>query len=448
MTKFLNTRILLSGATILAAAVVIVGATLAFFSDVETSEANAFTAGDVQIGIGTLTHTYNGVEGDEPVFGQNGFSFALTDLKPLDEGSVSYALSNESNDALVCAMVNEDENTENARNDSEIEAGDITGGDPGVGNGELQNFMSFDFGDETGALSEIDGDWFEVGQVLSGATGNFAIGYCFGEYSGDDCIANTEGEVNTAQTDGMTADITFQAVQLRNNPDFSCADLNGGGGDGETVVNQEDLETVSLATALTNGSWFFYNDSNDTIMSIDQFSGDGGENRMEEVAGVEGAKMVLHDATARYNIATYRYNDVKLADINVLSYSIYDGSVSGEMPYLHFNVDFNNTDTWQSRLVMVPSGVPVNTWTTVDAIDGGNALWTYSGANWPAGDVDASEPGTNPRTWDEILANYPDAETRSTDSFLGVRVGHPGPDGEIGYVDWINFNGEVSNFDN
>lgn len=445
MTKILNTRILLSGATILAAAAVIIGATFAFFSDVETSEANAFTAGDVQVAIGSLTHTYNGVEGDEPTFTPVGFSFALTDLKPLDDGSVSYVLSNEANDATVCAMVEESGNTENGRNDSEIDAGDANGGNPGPGEGELQNFMSFNFGGDSGLLSEIDGEWFEVGDVPSGGSDDFAIGYCFGEYSGVDCVANSTGEVNTAQTDGMTADISFYAVQTRNNPDFDCASLNE---QEPLAVSEEDLETVSLLDAKAEGSWFFYNDTNDTIMTIDQFGGDGGENHMDEVAGTDGAKMLLHDALSRYNIATYKYSDVKLADINQLSYRIYDGSASSETPYLHFNVDFNNSDTWQNRLVMVPSGVTAETWTTVDALDGGSAMWTYSGANWPVGLVDPSEPGTNPRTWDEILANYPDAETRSTDSFLGVRVGHPGPDGEIGYVDWINFNGEVSDFVN
>lgn len=444
--KFLNTRILLSGAMILAAAVVIVGATFAFFSDVEKSEANAFTAGDVQVAISSLVHTYTGggEAGNQPTFTPNGFSFALSDLKPLDSGEVSYVLSNQANDAQVCAMVEEAGNTENGRNTSEEDAGDTNGANPGTGEGELQNFLSFDFNGDSGNLGDIDGEWFNVGAVPSPGSASFAIGYCFGDYVGGNCVANADGDVNTAQTDGVTADISFYAVQTRNNEPFDCATLN------EEVVTEEDLETTSKAAAATNDKWFFYNDFDDTIMTIDQFSAQGGENHMEAVAGVGAAKMVLHDVLARYNIATYRYNDIKLADINVLSYRIYDGSASSETPYLHFNVDFNNSDTWQKRLVMVPSGVAANTWTTVDAIDGGSAMWTYSDTFWPAGLVDNSgtTPGTTPRSWNDIIANYPNAETRSTDSFFGVRVGHPGPDGEIGYVDWINFNGEVTNFDN
>jgi len=443
MTKFLNTRILLSAATILAAAVVIVGATFAFFSDVETSEANAFTAGDVQVAIQSLAHTYGGNQGDAPTYTPNGISFALTDLKPLDIGEVSYELQNNSNDAQVCAMVEETGNAENGRNDSEIAAGDLNGGTPGPGEGELQNFMSFKFGSSTGLLSAIEGEWFNVGAVPSPSSANFAIGYCFGEYSGVNCIANSTGDVNTAQTDGMTADISFYAVQTRNNETFDCATLN------EVEVTQADLVENPTELLASPDSWLFYNDTNDTIMTIDQFNGDGGQNRMEDVAGAGAAKMVLHEALARYNIATYKYKDVKLADIDVLSYRIYDGSVSGETPYLHFNVDFNNSDTWQRRLVMVPTGIVANTWTEVDAIDNGDAMWTYSGPTWPVGLVDGTgtTPGTTARSWDDVLANYPNAETRSTDSFFGVRVGHPGPDGETGYVDWINFNGEVTDFE-
>jgi hypothetical protein len=216
------------------------------------------------------------------------------------------------------------------------------------------------------------------------------------------------------------------------------------------IVNSQDL-ALSLQDVVNDSSkWLFYNDSNDTVMTINQFSGSGGVNDIVTgPAGVGSAQMTLHDATGRYNIATYKYKDVKLSDIGSLRYRIYDDSASSETPFLHFNVDFANNDTWQRRLVMVPVGVAVDTWTTVDAINGGNAVWTYSGATWPAG---VGEPGTTPgttgKTWSQILTTYPNAETRSTDSFLGVRVGHPGPAGENSYVDWVEFDGELTNFEN
>jgi hypothetical protein len=134
---------------------------------------------------------------------------------------------------------------------------------------------------------------------------------------------------------------------------------------------------------------------------------------------------------------------VKLSDISSLQYRVYDATSDGDTPYLHFNVSFDGNDTWQSRLVYVPSSLPVGAWTTVDAIQGGAAVWTYSGATWP---LPLGGAGTTPHTWAQILAAYPNIKTRVTDSFLGVRVGQPGPTGATGYVDWIDFDGETNDF--
>lgn len=70
MNNIINTKILLSGATIVAAAALIIGATYAFFSDTETSENNVFVAGALDLKIDSEAH-YNGLvcrDGDgEPV---------------------------------------------------------------------------------------------------------------------------------------------------------------------------------------------------------------------------------------------------------------------------------------------------------------------------------------------------------------------------------------------
>ena len=120
-------------------------------------------------------------------------------------------------------------------------------------------------------------------------------------------------------------------------------------------------------------------------MTIDQYSAAGGENHMDSVEEVGLAKMVLDtNPNPRYNIATYRYHDIKLADISALKYRVYDASVSSEVPYLNFNVSFDGNDTWQKRLVHLPGAagnpsISPNTWTTVNAIDSGNAMWYWSG---------------------------------------------------------------------
>jgi hypothetical protein len=113
---------------------------------------------------------------------------------------------------------------------------------------------------------------------------------------------------------------------------------------------------------------------------------------------------------------------------------------------LNFNIDFDGSDTWQRRLVQIPDSVPANTWVEVDALAD---TWTLSGGNWPVG-VNTVAPfsGATPRSWNDILADYPNAALRTTDSFFGIRVGHPGPIGEESYVDWVEFDGVKYDFTN
>ena len=60
MLHIINTKILLSAAVILASAAVIAGATFAFFSDTETSTANTFAAGELDLKVDSESH-YNGL---------------------------------------------------------------------------------------------------------------------------------------------------------------------------------------------------------------------------------------------------------------------------------------------------------------------------------------------------------------------------------------------------
>jgi len=441
MTGILNARIVASIAMLVFVGAAIAASTGAFFSDTETSTGNTFTAGDVDITISDLSHNYlgDGIFPDQPTYSESGISFALGDLKPLDEGTITYTLGNGTNDAYLCAAVVETGNNENTRLEPETSAGDTT---DGAGNGELGQFLSFMFGSTT---TTLNGAWQSLGVISASGSTSTSIGYCFGTYVAGVCTPNASPTINQAQTDSVTADVQFYAVQTRNNPNFTCASLppaSGGNGPSTSVVSDENLFFGSAVDARSSTAWLFYNDTNDTVMSLNQFSGGGGINDI--VAGpdsVGAAQMQLDDASSRYNIATFKYKNVKLSDIGSLNYRIYDDSASAQTPYLHFNVDFNNSDTWQNRLVQVPTGVVVDTWTTVNALAGS---WTYSGATWPA---PINQPGTTPKTWAEILAAYPNAETRSTDSFLGVRVGHPGPDGENSYVDWIEFDGETTDFE-
>lgn len=186
-------------------------------------------------------------------------------------------------------------------------------------------------------------------------------------------------------------------------------------------------------------NWFFYNDETDTIdNSLGSFV-NGPATPPEGVGSVQ----ISVSGTQRRNLATYQFSGTPLADITTLAFSTYNpsagnGGSANRSGYLQFNVDFNGSDTWQRRLVYVPSQngvVQQNTWQEWDAIDGGNALWGYSGATWPV----TGEPGTTLKTWNQILTDYPGARIRVTDSFVGVRVGEPYADGYTENIDAFKF---------
>ena len=507
------TRILAALAVILFVGTIVASGTGAFFSDTETSTGNTFSAGDIDLQIDNESYVTNadGVLVASPNNSwamsnlTNQLFFSFEDVKPGDIGEDTISIHAGSNNAWACMAADMTATPENTLVDPESDAGDLG---PALGdNGELQNFLNFSFwnddGDNvletgetiitalTGPASGIfNGNWLPIADtstgsssaIIGGTTRYVGKAWCFGTLTptpvaqgastsplvrGTGFTCDGSGNNNIAQTDGITVDVSFQAVQTRNNAQFLCSSLPpfvGVGGtttppvdDGE--VNQIDLATSTADVIANPSAWFFYNDTNDTIMTIDQFTANNGQNHMELVAGEEGAKMVLHDAggpaNPRYNIATAQYGNVLLSTVGPLTYRVYDDSASAETPYLHFNVDFFNTGSFQSRLVMVPTvaagnlGVPTDTWTTVDAINGGTAMWTYSGAFWPAGGSElGTTPGTTGKTWASILADYPLAETlASPASFLGVRVGHPGPLGETSFVSFINFDGNISNFE-
>ncbi len=214
------------------------------------------------------------------------------------------------------------------------------------------------------------------------------------------------------------------------------------------VVTSNDLENSQVA-AFSNGKWFFYNDENDTV---DNSLGTFVVGPSTPPAG-NGSVQISVTGTQRRNIATYRFKGTVLSDITTLKFSTYNpsagnGGSANRSGYLHFNVDFNGSDTWQRRLVFVPSQngtVVQNSWQEWDAINGGNAKWLYSGATWPV----TGEPGTTSKTWNQILTDYPGVRMRVSDPFVGVRVGEPYSDGYTENVDAFKFatTGDTTVFD-
>ncbi len=209
--------------------------------------------------------------------------------------------------------------------------------------------------------------------------------------------------------------------------------------DTTTVVLPGDM-AVDFADVIANPTkWLFYNDESDTL---DNTLGTFVNGPATPPAG-DGSIQISVTGTQRRNLATYQFSGTALSDISELKFSTYNpsagngGSVN-RSGYLHFNVDFNGTDTWQRRLVYVPSvngAVVQNSWQEWDAVDGGNAKWSYSGPTWPV----TGEPGTTTKTWSQILTDYSGVRIRVTDSFLGIRVGEPYADGYTENVDLVKF---------
>lgn len=206
-----------------------------------------------------------------------------------------------------------------------------------------------------------------------------------------------------------------------------------------TVVTPDKMATNLADVANKPTSWFFYNDETD---SIDSTIGSFVSGPATAPLGT-GSAQVGVSGTQRRNLATYQFASTKLQDITELKFSTYNpstgnGGSANRSAYLQFNVDFNGTDTWQRRLVFLPTDngtVQQDTWKEWDAINNGNALWRYSGATWPV----TGEPGTTAKTWNQILADYPNVQLRTTDSWLGMRVGEPYADGYTENLDKFVF---------
>lgn len=504
---FLNRRILMSLGVLVFVGALALGGTGAFFSDTETSTGNTFTAGDIDLQIdntsyvtspaGVLVASPNNTWTLSNLTNQLFFSFG--DVKPGDVGEDTISVHAGTNDAFACMAADVTATPENTLVDPETDA--LDAGPANGNNGELQNFLNFSFWNDDGdnvyevgetqitaltgpANTIFNGAWSAIGTgAIPGNTTRYvAKAWCFGTLTaapltqdgsttdgpiapgreGTGFTCSGAGANNIAQTDGVVVDVSFQAVQARNNANFSCANLPPFVG-ANTAPDTEEINQADLALApgdVTTKPWFFYNDSNDTIMTIDQFSGTGGQNHMESVAGEEGAKMLLDTvAPQRYNIATSQFSNL-LNTITALKFRVYDATADSDTPYLQFNVDFPiAAPGYEGRLTMQPgssTNAPLApaTWTTVDTL--GTAMWTWSkfavgpdlvaatadDNSWPDGNLNEY------RTWNSIVAAFPTAKFLSPGSFLGVRTGQPGPAGATNFVSSIQLNGTIYDFEN
>ncbi|MGZ6005325.1 MAG: hypothetical protein ACXWLH_04205 [Candidatus Saccharimonadales bacterium] len=218
----------------------------------------------------------------------------------------------------------------------------------------------------------------------------------------------------------------------------------------QTVVVTKQTMANNISDVISKPtSWFFYNDETD---SIDSTLGTMVNGPDTPPLGM-GSAQISVSGTQRRNLATYQFSGTKLADITELKFSTYNSSAgnggsANRSGYLNFNVDFNGSDTWQNRLVFLPidnGTIHQNQWDTWDAVNGGNALYRYSGSVWPG----TSTSGDTPRTLSDLISFYPGIRIRVTDSWLGIRVGEPYADGYTENIDNFIFGtaSKVTTFD-
>ena len=279
----MNKKILISLSIIALAAVIVIGGTIAYFSDTETSTGNTFTAGAIDL---TIDNTSYAIDYTIPGYQEtpdgslvkseatswtlddltNQVFFNFVDLKPGDIGEDTISIHVNNNDAWLCMSTNITATPENGRTEPEALV------DDSAGEGELQNALNFAFwADDGNNVLEVDeyangqGVWQGTAEdfmntsprivadsnyniftgtsgtpLTGGETYHIAKAWCFGNLgftpltqdneinqgpiergaTGISCDGASVG--NETQTDGIVGDIEFTAVQSRNNSGFTC----------------------------------------------------------------------------------------------------------------------------------------------------------------------------------------------------------------------------------
>src|SRR3990167_7962400 len=274
-------KIITSLSVIVAVSAIAIGATNAFLSDTETSSGNTFAAGAIDLKIDNESY-YNGavsaltswVASD---LGNGLLFFNFLDLKPDDEGEDTISLHVNDNDAYLCMDMTLTSNDDKSSNEPELEAGDDPEDTNLTWDGELadalQMFWWADDGDNVYEEGEnqitqgvknvtnmfgpdhsfsvpladsLNNIWTpnNLGPVPGDTTVYIAKAWCFGTLGlaslGQDGVV-TDGPLlpnrvgtgvpcdgtglgNITQTDGVTLDLAFRAVQSRHIPDYVCND--------------------------------------------------------------------------------------------------------------------------------------------------------------------------------------------------------------------------------
>ncbi len=348
----MNRKILISLGAIVFVVALSITATGAFFSDSETSTGNTLTAGSIDLKIDNTSYVTSTTTGELIASPWTTWTirdltvekfFDFIDLKPGDMGEDTISLHVDNNDSYLCADITLTSNNENTLVEPEMEDGDVssTTGElaqqvnflwwPDDGDNVLEEDETVLPGGPLGAVpvgatttvtlaDSVFNIWTGQGGPVPGASTRY-IGkaWCFGTISPDPIgqdNATTSGPLvrgtgidcdgsqvdNTAQTDSLTADISFRAVQSRNNGSFQCV---------ATTTPQTATVTVDKVVTFTDATIQGV-DVSDFTLTIDG----------------PGAPMIVVDevSTAGLPTGTYSISEVYSGDpVNVT----FDASFSG-----------------------------------------------------------------------------------------------------------------------
>lgn len=457
----MNKKIIMSLSVIAAVSAAVIGGTGAFFSDVETSTGNTFTAGAIDLKVDSQQRYNNTVcvngqwalapnasltTPQYPVIGDEcGGTWELKDLnptedkffdfddvKPGDNGSNSVSLHVINNDAWVCAEVSNLANNDNGLTEPEDEV-DNTGG---VGEGELQQAMLMTIWSDNGQGGGVAGDNIQNGTeptLYTGApqAGSWAL---YDATTGDGPLdpADTAwlgvgwslplATGNEVQTDSMTGDISFKVVQSRNNAQFTCGSLNEApqwvddgtrtGGDASFVEEEDRGNVLQLTTINDTDSRVRWTNSN-LNFDLDTFSGISYDSK--QVSAIDA---VNGNATMRLSVDLD--GNLLTADAEEITYE----------PY--YNIAAHND--------LNDASIVPNTWQTWETILAKGKFWGNGGflGTTPSGGA----YGTNV-TLAQVLASYPDAKV------IGISLGMGTWNvGQVVLVDNLVINGASVSLEN
>jgi len=237
----MNKKLLISFSILGIAAVIAIGATVAYFSNTETSKGNTFTAGTIDLKVGDANIVVNGPENNVSAWEPKDLTelnkfFDFSDLKPGDNGSDTIKIKVGTNPAWVCGEINNIVSTEETLTDPENKIQDT------MDKGELDDELYITFYRDFDCNGKKDGnDSTIVSWTLLKNVGKFALAdslngtafqpdvenciskmWCFGSVNTETGACDGSTVTNKSQSDKLVADIVFEAIQSRHNDNFVC----------------------------------------------------------------------------------------------------------------------------------------------------------------------------------------------------------------------------------